>query len=106
MYNSANFVARKIDDGIYKIEKDRKGHCSGSIYINTQQVIDVLNNELKVIIYDKDESKIKNTTVKGYYKGIDLDSLTHDELLEILKKEFCKECTPYFVGYHSPFFKI
>ncbi|MEC0209700.1 hypothetical protein P4H70_12235 [Paenibacillus ehimensis] len=46
----ANTVFLKIDDGIYEVLKDRAGTFSGRLYVSTQEVIDELNSQMKVVI--------------------------------------------------------
>lgn len=58
---NANIVFTKIDDGIFLISKDRSGTFSGRLYVNSQEVIDELNCNLKVVILSK--SQIGTLTV-------------------------------------------
>jgi hypothetical protein len=51
---NANIVLLKIDDGIYMVEKDRHERIM-EVYISTEKVIQILNENLKVAIYGKDQ---------------------------------------------------
>lgn len=50
---SANTVFTKIDEGIFLVLKDRSDTFSGRLYVNSQEVIDELNYNLKVAILSK-----------------------------------------------------
>lgn len=50
---SANTVFVKVDNGIYKVEKDRNDHFTGELYVSTQAVINELNRSFKVLILEK-----------------------------------------------------
>lgn len=62
----ASTVFLKVDDGIYEVVKDRSGTFSGSLYANTQQVIDGLNHNLKAMILDTNALGIQYTKHKNF----------------------------------------
>ncbi|MET3505466.1 hypothetical protein [Halalkalibacter oceani] len=49
----AYLVLEKLDDNIYEVIKDDQGTFSGSLYVNNNDVLDSLNNELKVLVSDR-----------------------------------------------------
>jgi hypothetical protein len=48
-----NTVFIKVCDGIYCVYNDRLGSFTGRSYVSTTEVIDELNINLKVAIYEK-----------------------------------------------------
>lgn len=46
----ANLVFIKVDDNIFEVKKDKMDEYSGTKYVSNEQVIDSLNNSLKVAI--------------------------------------------------------
>ncbi|OPH61888.1 hypothetical protein BC351_01200 [Paenibacillus ferrarius] len=51
----ASTVFTKIDEGIFLVVKDRSHTFSGRLYVNSREVIDELNCNLKVAILSRSQ---------------------------------------------------
>lgn len=52
---TANTVFIKVDNGVYLVQKDRNDNFSGRLYVSTSELIDELNSNTKVVIFEKSQ---------------------------------------------------